>query len=554
MNNELLDIDSLDGHQFEDLVARIMRENGYKNIIVLKSHDKGRDIVMEGEDGGIVVVECKHQHNVGRPVIQKLQGALDYEQLKQVGKPIQGMVVTSGKFSQEAIEYRSQISHKITFIDGQELQELCTKLQIVILNGKVQIITQNAFKPISNDKAKEIVLAGYSKISGHEHHKIKTAFRIKYLPAYFYSYSLNFNTYTTIGCVDKYNSSGKITIDGTTGKPLTEDLRNFYFSRHAETEDISTASEKVPFTFTAESIDDVIARSIIKQHTHTVDYVGDNQVSYTKTCTPQKKDISVEQSYPVYLPLWETDISLNEAHYKQQFYSRGTTKEQLFILDELRRCRSCSKTFKDYGEMSLCLVCAKIVCSSHGKIDYLDKKTPVCNEHAKSVLVLLENKYFAYEENRGQYKKWLSEQNFFRKLIEDRIVLGILIAALCICIGWGILLLTRTTTKATSAPAPRLSIKPQATVRRNIDKPKVSERKMPLGNAALPLTIRLNHNSIEAIDANKDGAVALDELIAYCPAIESEINAGKRLILENVPEDESPATTCSALIAPPTSK
>src|SRR3989338_8959503 len=84
-----IEIDEIDGYQFEELIAKIMKKKGYENIRVTpKSKDVGKDIVMESQEGEIILVECKHQSFVGRPVIQKLQGAMSHEEKKHREKEV----------------------------------------------------------------------------------------------------------------------------------------------------------------------------------------------------------------------------------------------------------------------------------------------------------------------------------------------------------------------------------------------------------------------------------------------------------------------------------
>ena len=48
MEDKPLMLDGLDGYQFEELVAKIMKKNGYLNInVTSKSCDQGRDIIMQ---------------------------------------------------------------------------------------------------------------------------------------------------------------------------------------------------------------------------------------------------------------------------------------------------------------------------------------------------------------------------------------------------------------------------------------------------------------------------------------------------------------------------
>lgn len=120
-------------------------------------------------------------------------------------------------------------------------------------------------------------------------------------------------------------------------------------------------------------------------------------------------------------------------NYKQQFYVKGE-HNRLFLIDELKKCKICGRQEQEYGKISICPECGRIVCQNHLKIDYLDKKTPICLIHAKAVKIFLQGKYFATKENSKKYQEWLNTRNLFQKLYEDKIafVISIIIAILLI--------------------------------------------------------------------------------------------------------------------------
>ncbi|MBI2655365.1 restriction endonuclease [Candidatus Woesearchaeota archaeon] len=427
MEDKPLMLDGLDGYQFEELIAKIMKKKGYQNIrVTQKSHDVGKDIIMEGNNNDIFLVECKHQHFVGRPIIQKLQGAMNHEEMKHPDKEIKGIVVTSGSFSQEAIAYNKQIGQEIELIDGKKLKNLCNELKIVILNGKIQIITNNSFENINEKQPKELALKGYSKIYGNQEHKAKVKSELVYNPACYIRYNVSFDTYTSVGLIDSYNHSGQIIIDGVTGKELDEHIQGFYFTSRFDTDEIQENSthKTIPYEFTENDIEEHAVNKITEQHTHEVSYTGNNNVSYSKNCTPKRRDIDIKEFIPIYLPLWTNEIAILKMNYKQQFYVKGE-HNRLFLIDELKKCKICERQEMEYEKMSICPECGRIICKNHVKIDYLDKKTPICSIHAKSVKIFLQNKYFATKENSKKYQEWLESRNFFQKLYEDKVAFSL---------------------------------------------------------------------------------------------------------------------------------
>ena len=438
MENTPLMLDGLDGYQFEELIAKIMKKKGYGNIrVTQKSRDVGKDIIMEGHNDDIVLVECKHQHFVGRPIIQKLQGAMNHEEMQHPDKEIKGIIVTSGSFSQEAIDYNKQIGQEIELIDGKKLKNLCNELKIIILNGKVQIITNNSFENINEKQSKESALKGYSKIYGSQQHKANVKSDFRYNPACYIRYNVSFDTYTSVGCIDSYNHSGQIVIDGVTGKELDEHLQGFYFTSRFDTDEIQDKGNRkaVPYEFTENDIEEHAINQIIEEHTHEVSYTGNNNVSYSKNCSPKRRDIDIKEFIPIYMPLWTNEIKILKMNYNQQFYVKGE-HNSLFLNNELKKCKICEIQKDEYGKMNICPECGRIVCPSHTKIDYLDKKTPICSIHAKSIKIFLQSKYFATKENSKKYREWLESRNFFQKLYEDKIAFGLSITGICGLILW----------------------------------------------------------------------------------------------------------------------
>ena len=422
-NSSNYNIDGLDGYKFEELVAKIMKKEGYENIINTPgSKDFGKDLIMTGKNGDLVVVECKHQNFVGRPVIQKLQGAMKHEEAKGINEKIRGMVVTSGIFSKEAINYVKEIDEPIELIDGVKLKNFCKKLDIIILNGKVQIINNMSFKNISKEDSKNFSEKDYLKIYGSNLLKISTKPRLTFVPSSYVKYNVAFDTHTSIGCIDNYEGDGEMLIDGTSGEELNGEITSFYTSGRNDFEEIkiSDVDNKILYDLTENDIEEYALDNIIKEHTHEVRYLGRNNVSYVKKCIPKKRDIQINKFMPVYLPLWKNNIQLKDINYNQHFYIKGNNK--FIVFDELKNCKICNTNGGEYHFMSVCPECGRIVCRAHVKIDYLDNKTPICTIHAKHFKLWLQKKYFASKDNLNEYKSIWSKMNFFRKLYEDKIV------------------------------------------------------------------------------------------------------------------------------------
>ncbi len=434
MPDESFNIDKMDGYQFEVLIANIMRKGGYFNVIVTKkSSDHGKDIIMESQKGEIVIVECKHNKMVGRPVIQKLQGAMLHEQQKRLNRNIKGIVVTSGTFSNEAIKYTAEISQGIELIDGKKLKELCNELKIVILNQKVQILTDDCFKHLDHEESNNLTLKEYSTIYGYEKHRPNLITKLIFRPVCYVDYKVEFSTNTSIGCIDQYSRYGRYVIDGMNGQLLNKEVVDFFFEGELQTGEIgSQKANKIPYGFTQDEIESFIIKEAIEEHTHTVEYTANNKVTYQKKCVPKQREINVISLRPIYLPFRINKLVLLKEGYVQEFFNAG--KFAYYITNDLCKCRICNEDFTEEEEKGICVECAKIVCGDCLIIDFWDNKTPICAPHTKKLKLFFESKFFATNKTRKEYKKYFLELSLFRKLCEDKIAFQLSIAGLGVII------------------------------------------------------------------------------------------------------------------------
>src|SRR3989344_2748278 len=424
-------IDTLNGHDFEDLVARIMKKVGYKDIVLTpKSNDKGKDIIMRYEDekeSYPVVVECKHQNFVGRPVVQKLQGAMLHE-----GKNngfIKGIIVTSGKFSPTVDEYVDEInkdysfSMKIELIDGRKLKSLCEKYDIIILNGKIQIITNNSADFLEGDEVKNKIFKEFHQVIGHKDDLLKFESKTIFHPCYYMRYNIDSEFCTSVGCVNTIQKQNEeIFLDGIKVGKINETLKEHFFGKGFPNI-IQLKKDKnkkiMPFEFTEKDIEDVAFEIIMDENTENVKYYGKNNVGYTKTCKPNARDIELKDTKAIYLPKIVNQIKIKDQNYLQEVYSNK--HNLLYDKDELNQCKTCKRDSTIFNShLYFCKNCGRILCSYHKRLDAIDR-TPVCLRCAFKKKLLLQTKFFISKKNKNQYAKKYEEMNFLRKFYEDKI-------------------------------------------------------------------------------------------------------------------------------------
>ncbi|CAJ1611453.1 restriction endonuclease [Clostridium perfringens] len=110
---EETDLDDLDDRDFEIFCAEVFKKQGFKVFLTQETGDYGRDLIINDN----IYVECKkfdENNSVGRPILQKLLGAMDMFNIEK------GIVITTGKYSNTAKE-AAKMSGKLILWDSKDL-------------------------------------------------------------------------------------------------------------------------------------------------------------------------------------------------------------------------------------------------------------------------------------------------------------------------------------------------------------------------------------------------------------------------------------------------
>ncbi|NQU99000.1 restriction endonuclease [Candidatus Woesearchaeota archaeon] len=327
-----MNIDNLSGFQFESFVAIVLRRAGYKNVrLAKKTNDLGADIFI----GKNILVECKHKKQVGRPVLQKLQGAMLHF------KRNKGMIVTSGTFTKGAKEYKPE---NIELINGKQLRKICEDNNIIILNGKIQVITNKAITHPDRKEIKKLITSQLKKIKGFQKANIKTEY--DYIPAYLVRYNIHeYKDFTAI--------------NGMTGKEL-EHLE-YYFKEKPKTE---KRKIKEQYEYTEEELIEKAKEIITKKHTETTIYKGSNNQTYQRQTKPKTTDITIFEAIPLYLPIIRNEIKIKKEVYEQEILAKGD--DLLYLENELGECSITKRKPKIFRTLYLNKE-GKITCWFHKK-------------------------------------------------------------------------------------------------------------------------------------------------------------------------------------------
>lgn len=139
---------------FERLVVELLVKMGYGGSrrdaarAVGKAGDEGIDGIIDEDRLGLdtIYIQAKRWDNVvGRPEIQKFVGALMGKRAKK------GIFITTSTFSNEAINYVSNIESKIVLIDGKRLAELMIDYDVGVTTVSTYQIKRVDSDYFSND-------------------------------------------------------------------------------------------------------------------------------------------------------------------------------------------------------------------------------------------------------------------------------------------------------------------------------------------------------------------------------------------------------------------
>lgn len=108
--------------RFEELVAELLRDQGFEPTLTPRTRDGGRDILAARSDalGSLLyLVECKRyapKNKVGVEVVRAIHGVTNAE------RATKGVIVTTSSFSKDAIAFASPLKYGIGLYDFEALK------------------------------------------------------------------------------------------------------------------------------------------------------------------------------------------------------------------------------------------------------------------------------------------------------------------------------------------------------------------------------------------------------------------------------------------------
>lgn len=341
------------GFEFQELCADIFRRLGWGRVETFTTQDKGRDINVITPEGSIVV-ECKHQpgSTVGRPIVQKLHSAtISFGGIK-------GIVVTSGRFSDEAIEHARDLSQStpIELVGWHELRKLAHKAGIALhrsAGGEAPVIYGYRTDATAMRQALLDSLEWYQsrprRISdiveiGRWSLEPIFAYRVKYdLVQTFRS-----STYT----LKEIKKHGHVVMIDASGARMARSGVHDFVSRAplAGLDEIvsgggmagaaDTRSMSDSFSIPRREVARIAEGIIIDDNTSVVKYRGKNNVTYKKRCTPSRKSVRIVDIRQVVIATYAVKVAVMGREITRRV---ANNTESTRFVDGGVRCETCRK-------------------------------------------------------------------------------------------------------------------------------------------------------------------------------------------------------------------
>lgn len=121
-NNE--EIYNLTPREFEEVVAELFEQQGFNVELTPTTRDGGYDIIATKDIGGLpfmLLIECKKYSSKNKIGVNIVRSLLGVQSDKKANKAV---LVTTSKFSKEAIKFAERQQHLISLLDFNDLMRM----------------------------------------------------------------------------------------------------------------------------------------------------------------------------------------------------------------------------------------------------------------------------------------------------------------------------------------------------------------------------------------------------------------------------------------------
>jgi restriction system protein len=359
---ETVVLDSLDGFEFEVLCERIFQRAGWGRVQRIGGiADGGRDLIIHTPNNEKIIVECKHQprSSIGRPIVQKLHSAIISEHTNK------GIIVTTGKFSKDAIAYANNLSDgtNIELFGLMKLTELAQKGKIEISTSgeDLRVFTFPVLGKNDLENKFQSVLKNSESFPKSTTELLEVnVLRISLRSTYEAIVDIHQDFVTSAGLIHQiHRNSLSYFYDGENGYLLQFESQYLptYNSTilfdESKTDDSIIRSE---FRLNKTTLTDKIKESIVQEYTINVQYWGRNNRSYNKLCQPNQRNVTINDLNQILLPEYTLRLKFLKKNYSCILLE---SKSRINISNtEFFKCSSCRETIT--GKFLLCNSCGNV--------------------------------------------------------------------------------------------------------------------------------------------------------------------------------------------------
>lgn len=357
--SETVYLDDLDGFEFEMLCQRMLERAGMGSVERIGGvADGGRDLIVHRPHGGSIIVECKHQpsSSVGRPIIQKLHSVVISSGAAG------GMVITTGRYTAEAVEHAELLSHDIPIelYDMHQLADLAEKAGIRLVVGDRD--TQILCFPASDMTGMKAMFSGM--LGMMQSHPGTASELARLVPhslllraCYVISAEIDQDFRTSVGLVHRIRERDIYRIcDAQHGGGLNPDMAEFLRGSSLvlarKIPAIACPTQRTDFVLDAATLKDRITEQLIREHTKNVTYVGRNNRTYQKRCEPGPRSVHIKSIRQVLLPQYSLALKFLENERRCTIIQNNNNI--MFLDSTIHDCRICGRSMK---KILLCNSC-----------------------------------------------------------------------------------------------------------------------------------------------------------------------------------------------------
>jgi len=381
-------MEGLDSEGFEQTCEQIF--SAFYKSKVKRSflfEDGNTDFVVLSNNN--IAVDCKHpaKSPLGKPAIEKFYLAMKKKKVKE------GIIVTSGRFASTAQKYIDENSLPITLMDIEKLASVAYKAGIKLVYKKEEpeafTIMSNSDREFREHLAKKLK----QELQCSDDIALNIAVlkrNITLVPFYKIDYRVNAEFVVSGKVIHKETGEGSFYINEGTGKVEGEDFIKVYdmAPRMAYTPAGKEAELLKPRKQILESLYDKV-QSI---HTKYIPHVKSSGKPAFKTCTPSKKDITIQNTICLFLPL--SDVEYELFGKSRTIRSLESSSADFTVIEPKNHsCDICNAKIAKDG--TVCVKCGNVVDEKHGVrcsrcsktlcvncalyvSKFLGKKEPIC--------------------------------------------------------------------------------------------------------------------------------------------------------------------------------